>query len=138
MNQFIALLLVSLLNCPALAADSARVISQGSAQRQSALAPPSGALTASAAREVSRLVRSMPPEPPKAQPILPQPKAKGWIARHPKLFGALVGFGAGCIVGASQVGGSKDDFFNALDEFACPAVGGIGAGAGAFVASLVK
>jgi hypothetical protein len=68
----------------------------------------------------------------------PPPKEKRWVARHPKLFGAFVGFGVGCAVGASQVGGSQDNFFNALDEFACPAVGAIGAAAGVLVASLVK
>jgi hypothetical protein len=126
MRQFNALLIVGLLSGPASAADPA------------ILAPPSGVLTASAAREVSRLVRSTAPEPRTAQPIQPQPTRKGWIARHPKLFGALVGFGVGCTAGASRVGGSDDNFFNTLDELACPVVGGIGAGAGALVASLVK
>ncbi len=68
----------------------------------------------------------------------PPAKEKGWVARHPKLFGAFVGFGAGCAVGASQVGGSQDNFFNALDEFACPGVGAIGAAAGALAGSLIK
>lgn len=61
------------------------------------------------------------------------PRRSGWIARHPALFGALVGFGAGCAWGVSQVGGSDDNFYNALDEFACPGVGGLGAGAGATI-----
>lgn len=96
-------------------------------------------VAASAAREVSRLVRALPPEPRPAQPSQPPPaKKSGWIARHPKLFGGLVGFGAGCAVGASRVGGSADTFFNALDEGACPVVGGIGAAAGALVGALIK
>jgi branched-subunit amino acid ABC-type transport system permease component len=75
---------------------------------------------------------------PWAQSNTQPQKPGGWIARHPKIFGALVGFGAGCALGASQVGGSEDNFFNALDEFACPTVGGIGAVAGAVVGSLFK
>jgi hypothetical protein len=63
---------------------------------------------------------------------------EGWVARHPRLTGALIGFGVGCVAGASQVGGSTDTFFNALDEFACPVVGGIGAGAGFAIGSLFK
>jgi len=138
MRKFIAWLFVGLLSGPASAADSNRSMSEGSALGRAAVASPSGVLTASAAREVSRLVRSTAPEPRTAQPTQPQSKNKGWIARHPKLFGALVGFGVGCVAGASRVGGSEDNFFNTLDELACPVVGGIGAGAGALVASLVK
>ena len=77
--------------------------------------------------------------------VRPQPAVQrsgsstgNWIQRHPKLFGALVGFGIGCPVGAAQVGGSQDDFFNALDEFACPFLGGVGAGAGALIGGLVS
>ena len=126
MNRFTTLLFVSWLGCAGLAAQS--------------LTPPSlpGPLAASASHEVSRLVRSMPSEPRRAQSIQQQPAKRGWVARHPKLTGALVGFGVGCAVGASRVGGSTDNFFNALDELACPVVGGIGAAAGAFVGALVK
>jgi len=60
----------------------------------------------------------------------PQEPKKSWIGRHPLLFGALVGLGVGCVAGAAQVGGSEDTVANALDEFACPVVGGIGAGIG--------
>jgi hypothetical protein len=93
---------------------------------------------ASASREVSRLVRSLPRESRKAQPARPAAKGKGWVARHPRLFGALVGFGTGCALGAAQVGGSQDNFFNTLDEGACPVVGGIGAVAGALVGAAFK
>lgn len=119
MNHFSAGLLIALLSAPA-----------------SPIVTPSHGLAASASREITRLVRTMPRQPreSRTQP----PKQKGWVAKHPKLFGAFVGFGAGCAVGASQVGGSQDDFFNALDEFACPAVGAIGAAAGVLVGSLIK
>jgi hypothetical protein len=77
---------------------------------------------------------------PKARlaPLSWQSAGGSWIRRHPRLFGALVGFGVGCPVGAAQVGGSQDDFFNALDEFACPVLGGIGAAAGAIIGSAVS
>ena len=107
----------------------------------SPIVTPSHALAVSASREITRLVRTMPRQPRESRsPGQTQPpsKEKRWVARHPKLFGSLVGFGAGCAVGASQVGGSQDNFFNALDEFACPAVGAIGAAAGVLVGSLVK
>jgi hypothetical protein len=123
MSYFSALVVVGLLTAPPAPPTVVRV--------------PVG-LSAAASREVSRLVRSLPRETPRSKPSATQPKEKGWIARHPRLFGALAGFGAGCAVGASQVGGSQDNFFNALDEAACPVVGGIGAAAGALVGSLVK
>lgn len=105
---------------------------------QSAATQPSSRIAATAAREIDRLVRSAQPvAQPSNQPQQPSQR-KGWIARHPKLFGGLIGFGAGCAVGASRVGGSTDNFFNALDEFACPAVGGIGAAAGVLIGSLIK
>lgn len=102
-------------------------------------APDVRPVAASAAREVTRLVRALPRDARPAQPNPPQPAKKaGWIARHPALFGALVGFGAGCAIGASRVGGSADTFVNALDERACPVVGGIGAASGALVGALIK
>lgn len=126
MNQLTAVVMIGLLGCAGVSADSAP------------LASPLGPVTATAAREISRLTRSLGSEPRRPQPIQQQPKRKGWIARHPKLFGALIGFGAGCAAGASRVGGSEDTFVNALDEFACPAIGGIGAAAGAIVGSMAK
>jgi hypothetical protein len=96
-----------------------------------------GAIARSVARHASRLptkaaLRS-------AEMRFAQQAGRGsWIQRHPALFGAIVGFAAGCTLGASQVGGSRDHFFNALDEFACPAIGGMGAGAGAVVGWLLS
>ena len=127
MNHISTALLITLLSAP-----------------PSAMVAPSRGLAASASREVTRLVRTMPRQPRESRELRgveqkqPAPKQKGWVARHPKLFGAFVGFGAGCAIGASQVGGSQDNFFNTLDEFACPVVGGIGAAAGAVVGSLIK
>jgi hypothetical protein len=97
-----------------------------------------GPVALAAARALERLVRSSPSTPvaTPTQSQTPAPGAKqngNWIARHPALFGSLVGFAIGCPLGASQVGGSKDTFFNALDEFACPVIGGIGAAGGALI-----
>lgn len=133
MNTSVVLLLVALLAHPALAADSAHVTPDGSVPTRSAVASSPGALTLSVAHEASHLARVTASAPTTTQPAPQQTKKKGWIGRHPVLFGALVGFGAGCVLGASRVGGSQDTFFNALDEFACPVVGGMGAGAGSVI-----
>lgn len=139
MSRFVAfILLVSVLNAPAFAAESGRVISTSSSPGRSSMAPARGAIAASATREAGRLAHSMAPEPRTAQATPREAKPKGWIARHPALVGALGGFGVGCTVGASHVGGSADNFFNTLDEAACLVVGGIGLGVGAFVGLLVK
>jgi hypothetical protein len=83
-------------------------------------------------------VLSLPARPrPRPRPSQSQARG-GWIKRHPKLFGALVGFGVGCPIGAAQVGGSQDDFFNAFDELACPFLGGVGAAAGAAIGAAVS
>jgi anti-sigma factor RsiW len=95
-----------------------------------------GPIARAADRAIDRLVRASPPtslETPQAQPQPPVKQRGNWVTRHPAWFGSLVGFAIGCPLGASQVGGSKDTFFNAFDEFACPVVGGMGAAAGALI-----
>lgn len=126
MKVCMTFLVVSLLSCPAKAVEPSTVTQ------------PAPTIAAATSREIARLVQSTTPPRRSAQPVNPPPPNKRWIGRHPRLFGALVGFGAGCAIGASQVGGSTDNFYNALDEFACPAVGGIGAAAGVIVGSLFK
>jgi branched-subunit amino acid ABC-type transport system permease component len=125
MRQIPTLLLIGVLTGPMHAVESAPPVTPGP-------------IAASASREAERFGRAMRSEPRRTPVAQPAPARKGWIARHPALFGALVGFGAGCAVGGARVGGSEDNFFNALDEFACPVVGGIGAGAGAIVGALVR
>ena len=138
MNRFIILLLFCLLAPEAPAANPL----QGSSQEATTLNSKVGiqaTLAVSVAREVSRLEsrRLLVRAQPVAQSAQQQTK-KNWIRRHPKLFGALVGFGVGCPLGAAQVGGSQDDFFNALDEFACPFLGGVGAAVGAGIGAAVS
>lgn len=89
--------------------------------------PPPGVLQRAVEREAKRA--SLWPQSQTA------PK-KGVMARHPILFGALIGFGAGFLVGyAAGDDGVLDDFvasFNGLF------LGGIGAGVGAGVGAIVE
>lgn len=67
---------------------------------------------------------------------LPIPQAsqkRNWIQRHPTLFGALVGFGGGFVIGSNT--GLCCDMTVGLGTGL--AVGGIGAGAGAVVGKVV-
>jgi hypothetical protein len=91
-----------------------------------------GPLSEAAALEVDRVVRVVPATRTAVRSV-PSSEKRGWVGRHGALLGSLVGFGVGCAAGASRVGGSQDTFINALDESACPVVGGIGAGIGAIV-----
>ncbi len=62
-------------------------------------------------------------------------RKRGWIARHPALFGALVGFGGGYLIGYK----SGDD--GIIDDMTAGAngliLGGIGAGVGAAVGAII-
>ena len=60
---------------------------------------------------------------------------RSWIRRQPVLFGALVGFGSGFLIGyAAGDDGVFDDFTAAFNGWV---MGGIGAGAGAAVGAVV-
>ena len=65
----------------------------------------------------------------------PAPQKRSWIGRHPALFGALVGFGSGFLIGyLPGDDGVFDDFtagFNGL------VVGGVGAATGGAVGAIV-
>lgn len=78
-----------------------------------------------------------PDEPLRLQSTQAAPsERRAWIARHPVLVGALVGFGSGFLVGcASGDDGVFDDF---TAEFNGWMMGGIGAGAGALVGYAVS
>ena len=90
MKICITMLMVGLLSGPAAAADSSALTDA---------AP----IAKAASREIARLVRSSAPAPRLVQPQNTQTANRGWIARHPRLVGALIGFGAGCAIGAAKV-----------------------------------
>ncbi len=76
-----------------------------------------------------------------AKPVFQPPqqqgaeRKRGWIARHPALFGALVGFGGGFLIGyASGEDGIIYDY-SALGNGVI--LGGVGAGAGAAVGAII-
>jgi hypothetical protein len=73
--------------------------------------------------------------PPVAQLAQPSPR-QSWIARHPVIFGTLVGFGSGFLVGLA--GGDDGVFDDFTAEFNGIVVGGIGAGIGAAVGAAVS
>ena len=93
-----------------------------------------GWLERSMDREVARLVIS--PLQAAAFRAFPQPQSqqRGWAQRHPRLLGALVGFGAGFLIGfLPGDDGVLDDFdasFNGL------VIGGVGALTGAVIAEV--
>ncbi len=60
-------------------------------------------------------------------------ESRGWIRRHPTLFGTLLGFGAGFAIGISQ--GDGDDF---SAEGLGLLYGGVGAGIGALIANIAS
>lgn len=67
-----------------------------------------------------------------------QPSAqqrRSWIGRHPVLFGTLVGFGAGYLIG--YLPGDDAVFYDFTAEFNGMVLGGVGAGAGALTGALV-
>ena len=76
-----------------------------------------------------------------AKPVFQPPqqqgaeRKRGWIARHPALFGALVGFGGGFLIGyASGEDGILYDYTAGANGLI---LGGIGAGVGAAVGAVI-
>ena len=74
----------------------------------------------------------------RAEPVVPPPKSnRGWIGRHPALFGALVGAAAGTVLSLTM---ENEGFRDGSDEDCLFHGGGrvlIGAGAGAGIGSFV-
>jgi hypothetical protein len=65
----------------------------------------------------------------------PAPRKRSWIGRHPALFGSLVGFGGGFLIGYLP---GRDGIFEDQDAaFGGWILGGVGAGAGALVGATV-
>lgn len=95
-----------------------------------------GWLERAANREVRRLTRSTvfldSALRTRQQPV---PQKRRWIGRHPVVFGTLVGFGAGFLIG--YVPGDDGVFDDFVASFNGLVVGGIGAGAGAAIGAAV-
>jgi hypothetical protein len=70
-------------------------------------------------------------------PTSPQGSAKGnWVKRHPILFGTLVGFGSGFVIGFA--GGDDGVFYDFTALANGLFVGGIGAGGGASIGFIIS
>lgn len=66
----------------------------------------------------------------------PGAQKRSWIGRHPVLFGALVGFGGGFLIG--YLPGDDGVFYDFTAEFNGLVLGGVGAGIGAAVGAVVE
>jgi hypothetical protein len=64
----------------------------------------------------------------------PGQQRRNWIGRHPVLFGTLVGFGAGFLIG--YLPGDDGLFYDFTAEFNGLVFGGVGAGIGALVSAV--
>jgi hypothetical protein len=97
--------------------------------------PAAGWLQRAATRELVRLNTPAASARLALMRVQQPAQQRSWIGRHPILFGALVGFGGGVLIGYSAGDdGVFDDFdgsFNGL------VLGGVGAGAGALVGQFV-
>lgn len=120
----------------AVALDSAREDSIAGASLP--LAPTTeGWLRKVVASEVARQRASRVFAKPVFQPPQQQGAARkpGWIKRHPALFGALVGFGGGYLIGYAS--GDDGIFYDLSAVGNGLFLGGIGAGVGAAVGAIV-
>lgn len=66
----------------------------------------------------------------------PEPKKRSWIGRHPVLFGTMVGFGAGFLIG--YLPGDDGVFDDFTAEFNGLVMGAAGAGTGAIAGAFAK
>ena len=93
------------------------------------VAAPDNWVQAAEASEGARLMFTFPSRSPTLG-ALQQPRHKrGWIGRHPVLFGTLVGFGGGFLIGS--LAGDDGVFDDFTAEFNGLVLGGVGAGVGA-------
>lgn len=99
---------------------------------------PTGPLAAAAARETTRLAAATAARP--ARRVEPA-EQHSWISRHPALFGAMVGAGAGAVAAGTMdnelfcSGGDDDCVFHGEGRTIVGA--GIGAGIGAAIGVIV-
>ncbi len=110
----------------ALAVIAALLIGAGTTHAQT-----SGWLGRSIDREVSRLAISRADTDFSATRQQSGPQKRNWIQRHPALFGAMVGFGGGFLVG--YLPGDDAVFDDFVASFNGLVIGGVGAMAGAIV-----
>ena len=93
------------------------------------VAPASNWVQAAVATEGARLMFTFPTRSPYLA-ARQQPRQKqGWIGRHPVLFGTLIGFGGGFLIG--YLPGDDGVFDDFTAEFNGLVLGGVGAGVGA-------
>jgi len=98
--------------------------------------PVAGWLTRAASRELARLnLSAASAEPALLRVQQPGQRKRSWIGRHPVLFGTLVGFGGGFLIGyLPGDDGVFDDFTAGFNGWV---LGGVGAGTGALVGAIV-
>lgn len=133
-NGLVMIVVFIMLPVPSVAQDAAPPPRQPAFSATAAPAP-----TLSSASKAVWDAGRLPPN----RRIAPEPGEHGrpWISRHPVLFGALVGAGAGTVSSAVQEnelfcsGGDEDCFFHGPSRFAVGA--GIGAGIGAAVGLVI-
>jgi hypothetical protein len=98
--------------------------------------PAAGWLRRAASRELARVnLSAASAEPAWLRVRQPGQRKRSWIGRHPVLFGTLVGFGGGFLVG--YLPGDDAVFYDFTAEFNGLVLGGVGAGAGALVGAIV-
>ena len=96
----------------------------------------SGWLERSVDRETARLTLSRADSTFKVVRQQPGPQKRTWIQRHPVLFGTLVGFGGGFLIGFLP---GDDAVLNDFDaSFNGLVIGGVGALTGAVVGEVVS
>ena len=84
---------------------------------------------------VERAIDHQPARPLQPAQSPKRTQKRGWIARHPALFGALVGFGSGFLIGYLP---GDDGVFSDFDaEFNGVVLGGVGALTGAVIGAAV-
>lgn len=86
--------------------------------------------------EVARLVAAEPAVASSTTGLQQSPGRRNWVQRHPVWTGAIVGFGAGFLIGYLPGDDAVFDDFTA--GFNGHVVGGIGAGAGASIVAIIQ
>ena len=130
MHTILAALLISVLMTPAGSFAQTEPTNQGrvGAIRVQALEFPTGISRDAVNRESARLA-ALPPALRQQQP-----RERSWPARHPVIFGALVGLGVGLAVEAAVIPGESG---GEPHSAYLPIFGGLGAGIGSVVGLIV-